>query len=157
MVCTGLTCSGCLLKCWYPCIRLPAEHGASPSLASSPTCGVGILRNFSRSGGYAAVSCSVSVSVFPSYCGGCAVLHLFNWRLECALYGLPAQVHSSFYQRVFFSSYLCSTSLYILGNNPLLTILLLSHSLRPRGLQHARLPCPSLSPRVCSNVRPLSL
>ena len=25
-----------------------------------------------------------------------------------------------------------------------------------RGLQHARLPCPSLSPRVCSNLRPLS-
>ena len=27
---------------------------------------------------------------------------------------------------------------------------------RPRGLQHARLPCPSASPRVCSNSRPLS-
>ena len=26
----------------------------------------------------------------------------------------------------------------------------------PRGLQHARLPCPSLSPRVCSNSCPLS-
>ena len=31
-----------------------------------------------------------------------------------------------------------------------------SDSLRPRGLQHARLPCPSLSPRVCSNSCPLS-
>ena len=29
-----------------------------------------------------------------------------------------------------------------------------SDSLRPQGLQHARLPCPSLSPRVCST--PLS-
>ena len=29
-------------------------------------------------------------------------------------------------------------------------------SLQPRGLQHARLPCPSLSPRVCSNSCPLS-
>ena len=28
--------------------------------------------------------------------------------------------------------------------------------LRPRGLQHARLPCPSLSPRACSNSCPLS-
>ena len=27
-----------------------------------------------------------------------------------------------------------------------------SDSLRPHGLQHARLPCPSLSPRVCSNM-----
>ena len=26
-----------------------------------------------------------------------------------------------------------------------------SNSLRPHGLQHTRLPCPSLSPRVCSN------
>ena len=32
----------------------------------------------------------------------------------------------------------------------------LSDSLRPHGLKHARLPCPSLSPGVCSNSRPLS-
>ena len=31
-----------------------------------------------------------------------------------------------------------------------------SDSLRPHGRQHARLPCPSLSPRVCSNSCPLS-
>ena len=31
-----------------------------------------------------------------------------------------------------------------------------SKSLRPRGLQHTRLPCPSPSPRVCSNSCPLS-
>ena len=31
-----------------------------------------------------------------------------------------------------------------------------SDSLRPRGLQQARLPCPSPSPRVCSNSCPLS-
>ena len=40
-------------------------------------------------------------------------------------------------------------------------LLLLSHSdvsdsLQPHGLQHARLPCPSLSPRVCSKSCPLS-
>ena len=29
-------------------------------------------------------------------------------------------------------------------------------SLQPNGLQHARLPCPSLSLRVCSNPGPLS-
>ena len=29
-------------------------------------------------------------------------------------------------------------------------------SLRPHGLQHTRLPCPSVSPRVCSNLCPLS-
>ena len=31
-----------------------------------------------------------------------------------------------------------------------------SNSLRPHGLQHARLPCPSPSPGVCSNSCPLS-
>ena len=32
----------------------------------------------------------------------------------------------------------------------------MSDSLRPNELQHARLPCPSLSPGVCSNSCPLS-
>ena len=32
----------------------------------------------------------------------------------------------------------------------------MSDSLWPRGLQHTRLPCPSLSPRVCSNSCPSS-
>ena len=31
-----------------------------------------------------------------------------------------------------------------------------SDSLQPHGLQHSRLPCPSLSPGVCSNSCPLS-
>ena len=31
-----------------------------------------------------------------------------------------------------------------------------SDSLQPQGLQHARLPCPSPSPRVCSNSCPMS-
>ena len=40
-------------------------------------------------------------------------------------------------------------------------LLLFSHSVacnpfRPRALEHARLPCPSLSPGVCSNSCPLS-
>ena len=30
------------------------------------------------------------------------------------------------------------------------------NSFRPQGLQHARLPCPSPSPRACWNSRPLS-
>ena len=33
---------------------------------------------------------------------------------------------------------------------------IMSNSLRPHELQHTRLPCPSLSPRVCSNSCPLS-
>ena len=34
--------------------------------------------------------------------------------------------------------------------------LVVSDSLRLRGLQHTRLPCPSLSPRACSNSCPLN-
>ena len=34
--------------------------------------------------------------------------------------------------------------------------LVVSDSLQPHGLQHSRLPCPSLPPRVCSNSCPLS-
>ena len=32
----------------------------------------------------------------------------------------------------------------------------MSNSLQPHGLQHTRLPCPSPSPRACSNLGPLS-
>ena len=32
----------------------------------------------------------------------------------------------------------------------------MSNSLLPHGLQHARLPCPSPTPRACSNLYPLS-
>ena len=32
----------------------------------------------------------------------------------------------------------------------------MSNSLQPHGLQHARLPCPSPTPRACSNPSPLS-
>ena len=38
----------------------------------------------------------------------------------------------------------------------LFSCLVMSHSLWPCGLQHARLPCPSPPPRVCSNSCPLS-
>ena len=33
----------------------------------------------------------------------------------------------------------------------------MSHSLRPHGLQHVRLPCPSPAPRACSNSCPSNL
>ena len=38
----------------------------------------------------------------------------------------------------------------------LFSLQVVSDSLRPCGLQHIRLPCPSLSPGVCSNSYPLS-
>ena len=56
-------------------------------------------------------------------------------------------------------SVLATTKVSRLPLRPLLS--LFSHSvvsgcLWPHGLQHARLPCPSLFPRVCSNSCPLS-
>ena len=43
-----------------------------------------------------------------------------------------------------------------LENNILVQLLVVSDSLRSHGRQHARLPCSSLSPRVCSNSCPSS-
>ena len=45
---------------------------------------------------------------------------------------------------------------FILFSLLLFSCPVMSDSLRPYGLQHARLPCPSLSPRVYSNSCPLS-
>ena len=39
---------------------------------------------------------------------------------------------------------------------PFVTVTVVSNSLRSRGLLHTRLPCPSLSPGLCSNSYPLS-
>ena len=36
------------------------------------------------------------------------------------------------------------------------SVSIMSNSLRPHGPQHTRLPCPSLSPRFCSDSCPLS-
>ena len=35
-------------------------------------------------------------------------------------------------------------------------IVVVSDSMQPPGLQHTRLPCPPLSPRICLNSCPLS-
>ena len=45
---------------------------------------------------------------------------------------------------------------YVLKLHLLFSRLVVSNSLRPHGLQHTRPPCPSLSPRVCSSLLPLS-
>ena len=42
------------------------------------------------------------------------------------------------------------------GSLLLFSCSVMSDSLQPHGLQHARLPCPSPSPRVCLNSCPLS-
>ena len=64
---------------------------------------------------------------------------------------------SLFYSFLWLSNsplYVCTTS--SLSIPQLLSSSVMSNSLWPHGLQHARLPCPSLSPGVCSNSCPLS-
>ena len=46
--------------------------------------------------------------------------------------------------------------LYSILTHSLVSCSVVSDSLRPHGLQHMRLPCPSPSPRVCLNSCPLS-
>ena len=48
------------------------------------------------------------------------------------------------------------SDLSLFSQQLLFSCLVMPDSLQPHGLQHARLPCPSLSPGVCSNSRPLS-
>ena len=55
--------------------------------------------------------------------------------------------HIHIYQNICISPY---THLFLFSR------LVMSNSLWSHGLQHARLPCPLLSPRVCSNSCPLS-
>ena len=43
-----------------------------------------------------------------------------------------------------------------IANVLMFSLSVMSNSLRPHGLQHSRLTCPSLSPRVCSNSCPWS-
>ena len=64
------------------------------------------------------------------------------------------------------NSLMCSPSFFILVFNFVKYFIIFcvvqfsrsvaSDSLRPHGLQHARLPCPSPTPRACSNSCPLS-
>ena len=48
------------------------------------------------------------------------------------------------------------TDLFIISMLFLFSHWVMSDSLQPHGLQHAKFPCPSLSPQICSNSCPLS-
>ena len=57
------------------------------------------------------------------------------------------------------NSIMCLCILIFQQISSMIYVYVLSHvsnSLRPHGLYHARLPCPLLSPRICSNSCPLS-
>ena len=101
------------------------------------------------------------------------VEHLFMYLLVIWMTSLEKNVHLvllPIFNWIAFLLLSCMSSLYILDITPLIwnifckilfpLLLLFSHSdmpdtLRPHGLQHARLPCLSLFPRSCSNSCPL--
>ena len=62
----------------------------------------------------------------------------------------------AFWARRFSDIHPSYTSLQPVKSSLLFNRWLMSNSLQPHGLQHTRLPCPSLSPEVCSNSCPLS-
>ena len=97
-------------------------------------------------------------------------LHVVNWQCEYALqiffYLVSTGILTKFSSHINLESNTCVLSnLWFWCNwdrivlSPVLLLLthtVVSDSLRRHGLQHARLPCPTLSPGVCSNSCPLS-
>ena len=79
----------------------------------------------------------IAINLFQS---GCAILPL---QQQCMRDPACPYSHQDLVLSLFFSFLLFSCSV-------------VSDSLPPYGLQHARLPCLSLFPRVCSNSCPLS-
>ena len=63
------------------------------------------------------------------------------------------KIHSSMQNR--FLTYKRSL-MWFLQHQVQFSRLVMSNSLRPHGLQHARLPCPSPTPEACSNSYPSS-
>ena len=63
---------------------------------------------------------------------------------------LPVHTHARAQKSVWMSGWFIYTQQFVVQS------LIVSDSLRPRGLRHARLPCSSPSPGVCTNLCPLS-
>ena len=82
------------------------------------------------------------------------ILLIFQYEI---LFWGPFSVHVLFYIHQYnSSSYNLPHHRSYLRNLLLFSCSVMSDSLWPHGLQHARLPCPSLSPGLCSNSCPLS-
>ena len=46
--------------------------------------------------------------------------------------------------------------IFLISNSVQFSLPIVAKSMQPHGLQHARLPCPSPTPRACSNLCPLN-
>ena len=84
-------------------------------------------------------------------------MHSWEWNGDEKINEQSLALICNWSVRILWKRWFIDISIYF----PLLSLLLLSHSvlsdsLRCHGLQHARLLCPSPSPRACSNSCPLS-
>ena len=77
--------------------------------------------------------------------------HLDAHHITCSL-PFPGFLHETVKLPVFSKLYPSYLVFFLL----LFSYSVVSDSLWPHGLQHSRLPCPSLSPGVCSSLCPLS-
>ena len=71
----------------------------------------------------------------------------------CIIFGEMFKFFDNFWIKFWIKFLLVSCTSYLLLS---FSCSVMSDSLQPHGLQHARLPCPSPSPRACSNSCPLS-
>ena len=81
------------------------------------------------------------------------------WASSSLKSPLVWEVYSWTYKKYSMNCPLCFISVLALLQNCcclLFSHSVVSNSLWPHGLQHTRFPCPSLSPRACSNSCPLS-
>ena len=78
---------------------------------------------------------------------GCYDLHswMLSFKPAFSLY------YFTFIKNLFRSSFLAAIKV-----DNQVSHLVMSNYLRPHGLQHTRLPCPTPTPRACSNLCPLS-
>ena len=83
-----------------------------------------------------------------------------GWRAQGARRGRDGVLTVSLHRWKYLQNSLKFSALKLLDSLKIYLLLLFScsigsNALRPRGLQHSRFPCPSPSPRVCSNSWPL--
>ena len=71
----------------------------------------------------------------------------------CIIFGEMFKFFDNFWIKFWIKFLLVSCTSYLLLS---FSCSVMSDSLQPHGLQHARLPCPSPSPGACSNSCPLS-
>ena len=80
------------------------------------------------------------------------MLDINYWSYHLQLFSLIQLVFYSFFVMVSFAM----QKLLVLGQVSHFSNSVMSDSLQPHGLQHARPPCPSPTPADCSNLCPSS-